>query len=416
MNTPDAPPPAPYLERIAFVVTLAKHLHAYGTTSQRLEGAIETVARRLRLACEPWSNPTGIILSFSDPDSPPGSTDTTRIVRPGLGDNNLYKLREADQIAEDVSSGRMDVAAGRAALTALDRPMSRSAKWMLTFGFALVSAAFAGLLRLPWLDIATAGTIGCAIGMLALASMGRPRLYEGFEALSGLLAAAMAIMVSRLIGPINLNTVIIASVIVLLPGMTLANATSELTSRHLVSGTARFAGALMTVINVTAGVMIALQMATIVGFEPAVRALRPQPEWVEWVALGLATYAFAVLFQAHRRDYWLVMTAALGGYLISRYAGEWLGPHAGVFLAALAATVAGNVYARTFNRPGAVIRLPGIIMLVPGSVSLRSVITLTQAQDLGAGQSAAMLAINTLMALLAGLLFGNLLFAARRNL
>ena len=41
---------------------------------------------------------------------------------------------------------------------------------------------------------------------------------------------------------------------------------------------------------------------------------------------------------------------------------------------------------------------------------------LVQAQDIGAGQDAAMLALNTLMALLAGLLFGNLLVSARRNL
>ena len=87
-----------------------------------------------------------------------------------------------------------------------------------------------------------------------------------------------------------------------------------------------------------------------------------------------------------------------------------------MFLAALVTTAAGNAYARWMNRPGALIRLPGIIMLVPGSVALRGVISLVQAQDLGAGQEAAMAALNTLMALLAGLLFGNLLVSARRNL
>jgi uncharacterized membrane protein YjjB (DUF3815 family) len=122
------------------------------------------------------------------------------------------------------------------------------------------------------------------------------------------------------------------------------------------------------------------------------------------------------LFQAHRRDYGLVMAAAISGYLISRYGGEWLDAQAGVFLAALATTAAGNAYARWANRPGALIRLPGIIMLVPGSVALRGVISLVQAQSLNAGQEAAMAALNTLMALLAGLLFGNLLVSARRNL
>jgi len=157
-------------------------------------------------------------------------------------------------------------------------------------------------------------------------------------------------------------------------------------------------------------------VADVIGIEPQVRALRPQPEWVVWCALALAAYAFAVLFQAGRRDYPLVMGAVIAGYLISRFSGEWLGPIAGVFLAALAATAAGNSYARWFNRPGALLRLPGIIILVPGSISLRGVISLVQSQDIGAGETAAMAALNTLMALLAGLVFGNLLVSARRSL
>ena len=43
-------------------------------------------------------------------------------------------------------------------------------------------------------------------------------------------------------------------------------------------------------------------------------------------------------------------------------------------LTALATTAAGNVYARWRNRPGALVRLPGLIMLVPGSIALRGVI------------------------------------------
>lgn len=413
---PSPLPEAAYTERIAFVVDLTRHLHAYGTTAQRMEGAIESVARRLALDCQPWSNPTGIILAFSDPSRPAGESDTTRVIRMGPGDTNLRKLCEVDRIAEEVISGRMGVSAGRAALRELDRPDSRRARAMLAVGFALASASVAGLLRLPWLDIATAGTIGFLIGLLALAAQSRPRLHEAFEALAGLLAGTVAILVSRLVGPLNLNTVIIASLIVLLPGMSLTLAANELTSRHLVSGTARFAGALMVIVTLTIGTAIALGIADAVGIAPHVRALRPQPEWVVWGALGVAAYAFAVLFQAQRRDYPRVMGAVIAGYLISRFAGEWLGPPAGVFLAALAATVAGNAYARWFNRPGALLRLPGIIILVPGSISLRGVISLVQSQDIGAGAAATLAALNTLMALLAGLIFGNLLVSARRNL
>ena len=68
MSTPAPLSATSYAARIGFVVELAERLHAYGTTAQRLEGAVSAVAQRLRLECEPWSNPTGLILTFSDPN------------------------------------------------------------------------------------------------------------------------------------------------------------------------------------------------------------------------------------------------------------------------------------------------------------------------------------------------------------
>jgi uncharacterized membrane protein YjjB (DUF3815 family) len=55
-------------------------------------------------------------------------------------------------------------------------------------------------------------------------------------------------------------------------------------------------------------------------------------------------------------------------------------------------------------------------MMVPGSTSLRGVLTLVQQQDMSAGQTVLMTVLNVVMALVAGLLFGNLLIPARKNL
>ncbi|MFS8063355.1 MAG: threonine/serine ThrE exporter family protein [Luteimonas sp.] len=407
---------ASYAARIAFMVELAERLHAYGTTAQRLEGAINAVASKLHLGCEPWSNPTGMILTFSDPERAPGDSDTTRVIRLPPGETDLYKLCEADRIAEEVMAGRLDLASGHVALLALDRP--RSANWtvMQVIAFGLALAAVAGLLRLPWLDIATAGGTGLLIGLLELAKGRYQQLKEAGDALAALLAAFIAIAVASFIAPLNLNTVIIVSLIVLLPGMTLTNAVNELTSQHLVSGTARFAGALTTVMKLAIGTAIALALAQLLGLHPQVQASRPQPDWVEWTALALAAYAFAVLFRSARRDYPLVMLAAVAGYLVSREAGAAWGSPAGIFLSALTMTAAGNGYARWVHRPGALVRVPGIIMLVPGSASLRGVLNLVQQQDVVVGQDAALAVLNILLALLAGLLFGNLLLPTRRNL
>ena len=411
-----AMPTATYAQRIAFVCETASRLHTYGTTAQRLEGAVVALSTRLGLDCEPWSNPTGLILSFSDPSRPLGASDTTRVIRLAPGDNDLYKLGESDRIAEAVAGGAMSIAQGHTALRSLDS--KPSLRWRATqlLAFALASGAVAGLWRLPWIDIATATLIGLLIGVMSVLNEKRPRLREASDAVSGLVAGIVAVLVSTLIQPLNLNSVIIASLVVLLPGMTLTNAVNELTSGHLVSGTARFAGAIATILKLTVGTMIALTLAQLFGLYPEVRALRPQPDWVEWTSLVLAAYAFAVLFKAHRRDYGWVMAAAICGYLISRFAGGAWGSPVGIFLSALTLTAAGNLFARLANKPGAIIRVPGIIMLVPGSNSLRGVISLMQQQDVVVGNTALMAVVNIVMALVAGLLFGNLLLPARKNL
>ncbi len=356
-----------------------------------------------------------MILSFSDPRRALGASDTTRVIRLAPGENDLHKLSEADRIAESVAIGQMTLAEGHAALRALDRLPSRSFRLKQILAFGLASGGVAGLWRLPWLDIGTATLIGLLIGVLSQLSDRRPQLREASDAIASLVAGLVAILISNIVAPLNLNTVIIASLVVLLPGMTLTNAFNELTSQHWVSGTARFAGAVTTVIKLTVGSIIAVTLAQMLDVYPEVRALRPQPDWVEWGALVISGYAFAVLFKAHRRDYVWVMGAAICGYLISRYAGKAWGSPVGLFLSALVMTALGNFFARRFNRPGALIRLPGIIMLVPGSASLRGLMNLVQG-DAPNGDSTLLVVLQILMALVAGLLFGNLLVSARKAL
>jgi uncharacterized membrane protein YjjP (DUF1212 family) len=408
-------PLASFAERVAFVIEMAKRLHRYGTTAQRLEGALTAVSNRLNLACEPWSNPTGMILTFSDPQRREGDTDTTHVLRLPLGETDLHRLSETDRISDDVLAGTLDLVQAHAAMAALDKPMRRYDRAAEVFAYGLAATAIAGLLRLPWLDIGVAGVNGLLIGFLVEFTTVRPRLKEALEAIAGMLAALTTILVAS-VAPLNQNSVIIASLIVLLPGMALTNAMNELTSQHLVSGTARFAGAITTMLKLTVGAVIALYIANMLGLEPNVRALRPQPGWVEACSVVVASFSFAVLFRASRRDYLRVMCAAAGGYLIARYAGEAFGAPAGIFLAALCTTAAGNAFARWWHRPGAIIRLPGIIMLVPGSNSLRGMLTMIQQQDMVVAQDAMLGVMNILLALLAGLLFGNLLLPPGRNL
>lgn len=407
---------APYVARIDFVVQLAARLHAYGTTAERLEGAISAIAPRIGLRCAAWSNPTGLVMSFSDVLRADGLDDTTRVIRLPPGEIDLRKLCQADAIAERLLEGQIDVTEATAALHALDRPPGSRAQVLTALSFGLASASVAGILRSGWADIVTAAGIGTLIGILSVMGGNRPRLANALDAVAALIAMLLAAAVATWITPLSLKTVVIAAVIVLLPGMMLTNAVAELTSQHLVSGTARFAGALATLLKLTFGTVAASHIATQLGWVPQEALANVlAPAWVEWTALALGSYAFAVLFRADRRDYPLVMASAILGYSITKFGGQRFGSEAGVFIASLVITVLSNVYARWANRPGALIRVPGIILLVPGSVGFRS-LTFVLERDVALGLDTGFLLVNLLVALVAGLLFGNLVIPARRNL
>jgi uncharacterized membrane protein YjjB (DUF3815 family) len=138
------------------------------------------------------------------------------------------------------------------------------------------------------------------------------------------------------------------------------------------------------------------------------------------IAAFCAAGSFAVLFRTATRDVPLVMSSALLGYVITRVTGssDGLGSGAfaaGVFFASLAMAALANLYGRVFGRPGALVRVPGIMLLVPGSVGFRALRSVME-RDYALGFDTLVAVLSALLALTAGLLFGALLIPPRRYL
>jgi uncharacterized membrane protein YjjP (DUF1212 family) len=410
---------SPFRQRCNFIIDLARRLHACGMSTDRLEGAVLTVSKRLGVRTEIWCNPTGIILSFSSPQKSDGA-EITRVLRLAPGDINLKALAMVDDIAERVTDGRMEVDEGLQALTALDRPMGREKLAITVLAFGLASGSVAALLRTSWADVAASAVIGLMIGLLCVASSSRPRLHEASDAIAALLATLTASAIAAFLTPLSLQTVVIASLIVLMPGLMLTTAVAELSSQNWASGTARFAGATVALLKLTFGTIVATQAAHALGWQPQLISSPQLPAWAEWVGLLVGSAAFAVLFGAARRDFLIVMAGAWIGYGLTRLGGQIPGLSSeafagGVFLAGLGVAMVSNAFGRIFRRPGALLRVSGIILLVPGSVGFRS-LNFVMERDVVLGLDTAVAVLSALIALVAGLLFGNLLVPPRRYL
>ncbi|MEZ5461047.1 threonine/serine exporter ThrE family protein [Dokdonella sp.] len=407
----------PLTTRVEFIVELARRLHEYGTAAPRLEAAISLVAQRLSLSCDILSTPTSIIMSFSHlGNSESGIAELTQVLRLPPGEVNLKHLCLVDEIADQVINGSMDLAEGRRRLRdiATLKP-SLAIKLLTLLAYAVAPACVAAILLTGWAGVGTAAAIGLVTGVTALSARKRPNIAAAFEAISALLATIIATVVAVYLVPIQVRSVVVASLIILLPGMSLTAAVRELSSQDLVSGTARMAGAMAVLLKLAFGTVAATQICALFGLVPPPVPLLAIPAWTEWVAVPLSAITFAITFRSPLRYFPIVIGAVIAGYICTRVGGVYVSAAFGVFAGGLLLGAASNVFARVFNRPGALIREPGIILLVPGSVGFRT-LSFVFERDVMLGLDTGITLMTLLVALVAGLLFGDLLVPPRRKL
>jgi uncharacterized membrane protein YjjP (DUF1212 family) len=409
--------PDPFEARAHFVSLLAKQLHESGTTAARLENALCNVGRKLKMEAAVWSSPTAIILSLSDlTGETTQAKNVVRVLRLNPGDVDLRTLCAVDDIAERVISGELNAQTGARALTLAGAPVSPlRAKLETIGGFVLANTGVACLLNCAWAEIAVAAVIGALLGWMHLWLGSRRRFTGGLDALCAITAAFLVTASAHLIAPLDYRRTLLASLIVLVPGLGITSAAAEIATQHLVSGTARMAGAFATLLKLAFGALVGAELAKILGMTPMLGNPVSAPEWVAWLGLLISGFSFAVLFKALPQDFPLAIGAAILGYACTRIGGAIYGAEFGVFVAGLIVALCANLYARLVKRPGALIRLPGIILLVPGSVGFKSLFFVFQ-KDVFLGLDTAVSLLLLLVSLVAGLLLASTLVAPRNSL
>jgi uncharacterized membrane protein YjjP (DUF1212 family) len=393
---------------IDFVLRLGRGLHRYGYPAHRLEEALVGVSRRLGLEADFFSMPTALFASFGRaPDQ------RTFQIRVGPGDVDLGSLARLDAIGAEVADGRLSPADGARALDEVAAAPAPYGPLLTTAAFALSSAAAARFFGGGLKEIAVGGVIGLVTGGIAALIPRAPGVVRVFEPLAALAAAFIAALAPLVLGPLSGYTARVAGLIILIPGFTLTVAMIELATRNLVSGTARIMGALATFLAIGLGVALggrlgALAFGAAVESEPV-----PLPAWTEVAALAVIPVGFTVLLKADRRDVgWIGLAGALA-FAGTRLGAIFLGPELGAFVGALVLGLATSVYGRALGRLDIVPLVPGMLLLVPGSLGFRSLSSLVGGDTI-LGVEVAFRMTLIAMSLATGLLLSNVLLPARR--
>jgi uncharacterized membrane protein YjjP (DUF1212 family) len=391
----------------AFILALGQALHAHGYAAHRLEESLYQLSRRLGLSGQFFSTPTAIFASFGD-----GDEQRTYHLRIEGESVDLGRLTRLDALRGAVAGGERTPGEGLLEVEAIIRSPPAYPTWLTTacFGFASAAAArfFGGGAR----EVAAAVAIGLVIGLLARLTVRAPALGRVFEPVAAFVATFLAGAAAAFAGPVSPYVATLAGLIVLIPGFPLTVAMTELAMRHLVSGTARLAGAAITFFAIAFGAA-AGGMVSIRVFGPAPLATPvPLPDWALPMALVLAPLAFAVLLRAEARDAPAIVAAGVLGFAGARGGALVLGPGLGAFAGAFLVTLFGNVWNRWTSRPAVVPAVPGILLLVPGSLGFKSLSALVGRDTVG-GIETAFEMVLVAVSLAMGLIFAGALLPPR---
>ncbi len=337
------------------------------------------------------------------------------MIRVNPGEVNLGKLSDVDDVVRDVLHHGLSPREGSARLDKISIAEVRYGTVANVLSFGVISAASALLLGGGIEELGIASVIGLITGLLSVIAHRSKRFGRVFTAVAALLAAMIATGATQLVGAYSVPTATLAGIIALLPGFTLTVALAELSTQHLASGTARMSGAFVVFLELIFGVALgtAIIMA-VLGIERLpVEKAHTLPAWVQLVPLVVMPLALTVRLRAHARDaIWILIT---GGLAIagSRLGSYLLTPQIGAFLGALTVGIASNVFARTFNRPSVTTWVPGLLLLVPGSVGFRSFTSLLD-NEVVVGVETAFKMILSAVALVAGTFMANVIMPPRR--
>ena len=343
----------------------------------------------------------------------PQDDQRTFMIRVEPAESDLGRLAGVDGITREVLNGRISPVEGSARIGEIEAAPPRYGALASTLAFGVVSGGAARFLGGGWHEIIVSAGIGLVIGALALLTA-RQRAFSGvFEPLAAFAASLLASATASAGFPVSVFLATLSGVIVLIPGLMLTTAMTELSTRHLASGTARFMGALVLLLGIAFGIALGAKTAALIMGTPHSSAVISLPGWTLLLSILVSPLGFAVLLKAEPRDVPWIVAAGIVAFAGARVGSNALGPELGAFLGGLMTGIGANWYARITNRPAQITLVPGLLLLVPGSVGLQSLASLLD-RDVQVGVETAFRMVLIAVSLVAGILIANVVSPRRQ--
>lgn len=404
-----------FYQKRRFIIKLGKALHKLGSTSYRLEDNLLSIANFLEIRASFMVTPTGLTFILSDEDDE-DEQKYNYIIRVTPGDIDLGSLARIDQLVDEVINGERSLEEAIDRLAEVKSKPAPYSNFMSFLAHGASSGGFALLMNTSWNDVLWATVLGWVTFLFVYWSERSKNVTDLLEPITALTTAMLASLIALFDPQINIPMVILASVIVFIPGLSLTVALSEIAARHLMSGTARLMDSIMMLFKLYFGAVLGMTLGNLLWGTTEFVPSDGVPLWSAWLAVGVLSLSLIVLFKVRVKDSIWAIIAGYISFSVSLWASNYLGVALSAFAGAFALGIYSNLFSRIMNLPSSIVKIVGLVVLVPGSkvyIGLNTAISgqnMLNVPDLGSQT------FLIFMSLVAGIIFSNAAVPHKKNL
>jgi len=223
-----------------------------GAETYRVEDTMARMAETQQLsATHSFVTPTGIIFS-------PGSPHHTKLIRIKDRTTDLEKVALVNDVSRKLSANEYTLEEAYTKLQEIEKANVMFPLWLQIIAAAVASGCFLILYSGLWTDIPAAIFAG-GVGFVIVTKIHELTRVKFFAEFVGALFIGIIGYTAVQIGlGVELDKIIIGSVMPLVPGLLITNAVRDLMAGHFMSGLSKGAEAFLTAFAIGAGVAFVL--------------------------------------------------------------------------------------------------------------------------------------------------------------
>jgi uncharacterized membrane protein YjjP (DUF1212 family) len=352
-------------EKYNFIIQLGKALHRYGIPSYKIEAYLSKVSKNIGIKGTFMDTPTWINYVFYEENG----QNHNFIESTPPGTLNLGAFSRIVEVTNQLIEEKIDISTIENKLNFIDRKTKIVNHTVLTLAYVVSAGTFNLMIGTNWISVLFASILGALVYLLTFLATKSDYLNSVLESIASFSVTILAGLLSLVFPQLNVGLTIISAIIIFVPGLALTSALEEITSKNLVSGTAKLFDAVISLFKQFFGVILGLTcLKFFINFD-IFNHNSETPYWIIFFAIPLFSMSLLPIFQVRRKDMVLGVVTGIIGFFLTFFFSV-AGILFSTFIGTIGVVVASHFFSKITKSPRTVYVTQGIIMLVPGSKSL----------------------------------------------